>query len=912
MAASYEQSLVELLGPNALADAMKVVEVVELATEKLIGYQKVAASMTSAPVGASLQSAVQNAEKLSTVQSDSAKTMKVYGDSVELVNQIMAKHNGHSKEFFQNLILAEKAEKEASAARIKRYQEDAAAQKAQMRATKDTEDAYKSLNKQYREAAANAKAIGASLGTTSPQFKIASAAAKEMSDKLKEIDGAVGQNQRNVGNYSGALNKLWSVIRQAAYILPGIGISGILDIGQQAIVGLFDYVRGLTTMNAALTKAKETLNAFNKGLESNEYKSAVTNIAELRAEVQLAKEGFLDKDKVVKHYNDTVGETIGQVKTLNEVDRKLIDQADNYIKMTLYKAAANIALQEAAQKAIEAEKIRLKNLDDFRNSIVDSRVSAGGSAVFGGGTFNAAEYDRETQRIRAAQAKRQADLIKQQADAQKMQENIADSFLQKAAEISKKNQFDFFGGKEDEKNKRQQDLTNERIKAESELTAALFDQQKQRNQIAAEAQKAIADDETNNLQKRVDAYNDYTASLINMAGLESAKEQSIIQLKLEKIAEIEKKSVDKRTNEEKVLLLSKDALGVQLVNATEKYEVERSKIIEDAAKWQTGIIKQYGSEAEQALKKSAENLKGLSEFFAGTGQKQSRQQYLRVLDQRRQAEKDYVDAAISSQQIISDLYSAANEKRLKELDAEISKIQERAQAEIDAVQYSASYATLSEQEKNNKILAIKADADQKEKQIEREKIERQRRQAIFEKYVTIATIIAQTALAVVGALAEVSKGTPYYLAVANAIAAGVAGAAQVARAAATPIPSYKKGIKGAGHPGGLAEVGDGGVTEVAVTPDGNSYLTPSTSTIVDLPKGTRIFPSVEDYIAEAQYRSMRGLGGVLKPVKETPAVSTKEMERYLRRIAYGIDALQTKQPIVINQGFAAYYQHMVK
>ncbi len=63
-------------------------------------------------------------------------------------------------------------------------------------------DAYAKLNKQYIEAAKNAKKIGAEQGISSKAFQESAKHAKILSDQLKGIDNAVGQNQRNVGNYA--------------------------------------------------------------------------------------------------------------------------------------------------------------------------------------------------------------------------------------------------------------------------------------------------------------------------------------------------------------------------------------------------------------------------------------------------------------------------------------------------------------------------------------------------------------------------------------------------------------------------------------------------------------------------------------------------------------------------------------
>jgi hypothetical protein len=76
-----------------------------------------------------------------------------------------------------------------------------------------------------------------------------------------------------------------------------------------------------------------------------------------------------------------------------------------------------------------------------------------------------------------------------------------------------------------------------------------------------------------------------------------------------------------------------------------------------------------------------------------------------------------------------------------------------------------------------------------------------------------------------------------------AIAAGIAGATQLAIAAATPIPQYMHGIFGdESHPGGKMIVGDGGERELMVAPSGALEWSPSTATLMTRPKGTQVIP----------------------------------------------------------------------
>lgn len=74
---------------------------------------------------------------------------------------------------------------------------------------------------------------------------------------------------------------------------------------------------------------------------------------------------------------------------------------------------------------------------------------------------------------------------------------------------------------------------------------------------------------------------------------------------------------------------------------------------------------------------------------------------------------------------------------------------------------------------------------------------------------------------------------------------GAMGAVQVATIAATPIPSYAEGTKDGYHPGGKALVGDAGKREVVMF-NGLAWITPDTPMLVDLPRGAKVFPDVDD------------------------------------------------------------------
>lgn len=77
------------------------------------------------------------------------------------------------------------------------------------------------------------------------------------------------------------------------------------------------------------------------------------------------------------------------------------------------------------------------------------------------------------------------------------------------------------------------------------------------------------------------------------------------------------------------------------------------------------------------------------------------------------------------------------------------------------------------------------------------------------------------------------------------------------------VPAYAKGVDG--HPGGLAVVGDGGMKELIMDPDGNIQLSPSTDTLVDLPKGTSVLsgPETKEFLRAIKVPAYKnGIGDI--------------------------------------------------
>jgi len=244
------------------------------------------------------------------------------------------------------------------------------------------------------------------------------------------------------GSTGGALKALASSIMGTGGILLGVSLltTGLTYLAQNGLT-IGDVFNKLTGNTNAYSEALKKANseAYNdKGVQQ-----AVTNVNQLNIEVGLAKEGFIQKDQVVQHYNETMGKTTGIVKTLDEVEQQLVKNGDAYIKMTLYKAAANLALEEAAKSQLEAERTRVKKLAEFAS--FNDKVNIATSEREDTEANKAFVREQNKIRLIELQKKRKQEEININQNAANANLSIAKKFEQDAAKIAKDFNFNFFG-----------------------------------------------------------------------------------------------------------------------------------------------------------------------------------------------------------------------------------------------------------------------------------------------------------------------------------------------------------------------------------------------------------------------------------------------------------------------------------
>lgn len=184
-----------------------------------------------------------------------------------------------------------------------------------------------------------------------------------------------------------------------------------------------------------------------------------------------------------------------------------------------------------------------------------------------------------------------------------------------------------------------------------------------------------------------------------------------------------------------------------------------------------------------------------------------------------------VQLALSTADAIKTIFDGVYQRRVDQLNAQKDLIESTKQSEIDAVNASAQ----NSDEKSKEIQVINEQAKDAELKIQREVANEKRKQAILDKEVALAKIAIATAVHII------ESSSPL-----EAILWAALGAIELAVVAATPIPAYATGTEN--HPGGLAELGDGGERELVKEPGKLPYWSAATSTIYNLKANTQVIP----------------------------------------------------------------------
>ena len=151
-------------------------------------------------------------------------------------------------------------------------------------------------------------------------------------------------------------------------VLLSIGTTLIATYGEQVV----KYFSTLINGKKAIDEARDSQEALNSAFESDKYKAAIKDVQQLKSNLALAKEEKLDAKHVIDQYNNSVGTLTQSVQTLDEVEKGIIKNGDQYIQGVHNKVAAETKLNEAVEEQAKINQTR-KDLENKLKKAQDTQ-----------------------------------------------------------------------------------------------------------------------------------------------------------------------------------------------------------------------------------------------------------------------------------------------------------------------------------------------------------------------------------------------------------------------------------------------------------------------------------------------------------------------------------------------------------
>jgi len=243
------------------------------------------------------------------------------------------------------------------------------------------------------------------------------------------------------------------------------------------------------------------------------------------------------------------------------------------------------------------------------------------------------------------------------------------------------------------------------------------------------------------------------------------------------------------------------------------------------------------------------------------------------------------EAAKSFGQLATEIFSSVAEFQRKQIEGQINLLEKEKALQLSGI------ANTEE---------TKAAREEIERQFQERRAQLLTKQAKTEKATAISSSIINTAVAVTKAL---STGN-----IPLSITVGIIGAAKTALIAAQQIPQFKDGVRN--FEGGQAILGDGGVSEIVRTPDGNVFKTPSKDTLYNLPKGTDVFKNENEF--ERELDKMLNFNGVFRESQKPDihinnnGITKNDLSNHAKRIENAIGTSKGGQIIFDEKGYRKF------
>lgn len=615
---------------------------------------------------------------------------------------------------------------------------------------------------------------------------------------LKAMDASTGRFQRNVGDYKNQLFGLTQVFRE----LPGFTYSaqtGILGLSNNLPILADNFKAVAAATNETTGKVNGTVGAMKIFASSifsfgNIFAIAIGLFTIFSKQIFEFISGTKKADKATQELNDSIGKQVGKLETLTRtLDNHNISKNDHIraakeLKELYPTALKNYSLEEiAAGKAAGA----IMKIKDALVAVALARAAQADIDKLAGQA-----YENEK---RLAELKTQ--LVLAQAAEKKLENAKAMPYTSPTTGVSG-------------------DVTAERLNRARNATASLKSSiiELHKAQFDLGRQMDDAANKINNFS------NTATAAGIGLDGKDVYRkpkkgdkpdEKPVINPNLS-----DTDLADLKAYYENLRKAQITAMG-EMINDPESKKAFEEFLLGGALSGDASVSDEMAAQLQKDLEK----------FSKEKADKLALKVQLKI-DQEK-AIKDFEQIA-EAIRISTDMLGIIADAQYNREMQNIKNRNEAIEASYKLERQQIESKGLTQQQKAAELANMEARHEADRKKIDRDRITAERKRAQQQKAFDIANIVTTTALAIVKQLVA----TPLPAGAAAVALVAAAGAANLARAIATPIPQYAKGTDN--HKGGAFIAGEKGA-ELVTLPTGKSFITPNVATLFDnMPKGTKV------------------------------------------------------------------------
>lgn len=718
-----------------------------------------------------------------------------------------------------------------------------------------------------------------------------------LNEEIKGVESSLSDFDGRVKNFTSGLTGL---SKSVSLVSPAAGkaITGVNNLNKAFLKLLANPIVAAIAAIVAVVTALVAI--FVKAVSATaETEEGFSKLQKVMAPLRVIGDAI---DKVFRNLGDTflnvAGAVTGFIVKLSDMiglTSDLNGQVEKYIRLE-----ENRLSLVRQQRALDVDIINSqRNIAELREKIAQQDVYSYNERLN--------MIDKVIQ-LEAEQARKEEEFARQRL--KNIYEEIRTRGLEGNTEWIEKEQQAFIQLQQlqTQSAQRQRSYQRERIQiikqsnaeAESERKKELADQKKEaqnqsqliqfRGQIEADSHKQILSDQKQGYLARLNAAEQYFTTMEKVI-----QEAARAQLEDETLTETQRTLIEEKANYEIVKLrnelknnllkIEQDNLKLQQAQA----DTARSQAIENLTLQQTeeetalarsyarGEIKKKEYETkkneiqlryiEERYQEEVNYLNSLAELYIDDEKEYEKYQrkladinakyakmkadkeveeFQRSGKQREDFERELTrhlqQLATQLNSTIFSLTSSRLERQLQALDAEMEANKKFYEEKLEDVEYSVERGLITEEYAADQRKYYAEQEKQRQEQLAEKKKELQLKQAKFEKAQAAIDVVLNTAVGIMAAWKN-----PWTAPVIVPIIAAT-GAAQLATVLAQPLPQYAEGTSD--HPGGLAVVGDGGRSEMILTPSGSMFKTPAKPTLMNLPKHSEVLP---DY-----YKALNG------------------------------------------------------